>query len=195
LLDVKGAFSYLGIKFNDLYNFACSVPETPFPKTIPEYPIKKNKHILIPNYNYSIEPFNYPSYIPNFLPPFPEKHTYLNTPVFSEISSDPKAIKKLKNKEKRSLELQLAKLNEKLGNRPIFNYDTEKLKSNPYFQSPKKKNSKEEKKDLSTNVELTSTATLIPPTFPQYDLSSIKINLEKRKNIHNIEEKETKSVG
>jgi hypothetical protein len=65
--------------------------------------------------------------------------------VFDERVSDARLIRKRKSKEKRQVETSLAKLNEKLGNKPIINYDTaRKSRGNPYL-SPARIKSKESK--------------------------------------------------
>ncbi|CAG9333983.1 unnamed protein product [Blepharisma stoltei] len=51
--------------------------------------------------------------IPNFLPPFPQDHTYLFTPVPVTRNMDPSELRILKNKEKREIEERLAELKAK----------------------------------------------------------------------------------
>ena len=71
---------------------------------------------------------NRPEYVPYYLPPFPEKHTYIFTPVriflfffyfffysfgnqtYEERNTEPGTIRKLKNKRKRQVELSLSQL-------------------------------------------------------------------------------------
>jgi len=62
-------------------------------------------------------------HIPDFLPPFPDKRTYVSTAKFKERVVDSRVIRKIKSKRKRQVEQALTAINETLGETPTINYD------------------------------------------------------------------------
>jgi len=166
--DARAVLKEMGVSLDDLYTFAALSDEIPFAKPVPAFPMRKTtpqtkqteakEQTTTSQHNGKETDSSLPPHIPKFLPPLPEPHTYVHTPVYDERVSDARVIKKRKSKEKRQVETSLAKLNEKLGNKPIINYDTaRKTKvTNPYLNPPKVR--KTETKDNAT------TAVKVAPT-------------------------------
>jgi len=203
--DVRDVLNGLGVSLDDLYTFASFEHDLPFPKPVPSFPLKKSSSsikneilTISPTQNGKAEETSpLPPHIPKHMPPFPEPHTYVHTSLVSEERiSDARLIRKRKSKEKRQVETSLAKLNEKLGNKPIINYDTaRKTRGNP-FLNPAKIRTKESKTE---SKESTSTAAKVTPTplqkgIQRKDTSNNKImfdeNDENKKVYSELEESE-----
>jgi len=159
--DVRQALKELNVTLDDLRTFASLADSSPFPKEIPEFPVRKPQ-VENSSSDGIAEIPPHPSYVPDYLPAFPKAHSFVNTPVYEERIADPRELRKEKNREKKELEGSLAKLNDKLGIQPIANYDSaRKVKSNvplnPYLQPPKSKESERSKptplqKDLVSKI-------------------------------------------
>jgi len=203
--DVRSVLKELGLSLDNLYTFAALSNDIPFNKDVPPFPIKKSfisaklgatkESTSETNQNGKVLEINIPlpSHIPSHMPPFPEPHTYVQTAVFDERVSDARLIRKRKSKEKRQVETSLAKLNEKLGNKPIINYDTaRKSKGNPYLTPAKVK--LKEKAESKENV---STAAKLVPTPLQKGLQKkdtmknfVEDNEDNKKVYSELEESE-----
>ncbi|EGG21410.1 hypothetical protein DFA_01294 [Cavenderia fasciculata] len=72
----------------------------------------------------------FPPNIPSFLPKFPDRHTFSKTPLYGEVITDPNALKKTKNKQKRKVEKNLIKLSSITTPTPITSYDLKNQKTN-----------------------------------------------------------------
>jgi len=68
-------------------------------------------------------PESLPSHIPVYLPPFPDKHAFVETPLFLEREKERTKIRSKKNREKEQLEENLTKLHSKIDKSNISNYD------------------------------------------------------------------------
>jgi len=106
--DVSQALKKLGTSTKDINSWTDQFDDlqfarqlTPFPK-----PVKvKDLAELRPDPELPM-----PEYIPNYLPLFPPKHTYIHTPVQEERKDDIITTRKLKSKGKRQVEESLTKL-------------------------------------------------------------------------------------
>jgi len=150
LHDIKLGLKEIGnVTMDDIYNFATVVEDFPFVKQIPEFPCRKAQKQETRVFEH--EPAQQdalPKYVPNHLPPFPPAHSYASTPMCRDKISDQSTvrnIRKEKSKEKRHIENSLARLNTKMGSKPITNYDTTIAKpntqshlANPYLTQPGK---------------------------------------------------------
>jgi hypothetical protein len=109
--DVLFAFADLKVSISELMLFATQADEMPFSKPLPEFPMKtkqyKPKMLSDPE-----EPL--PSHIPSFLPAFPDKHTYMKTPVPVEKEVDPVKVREKKNRERHDVEYSLARLHKRV---------------------------------------------------------------------------------
>jgi transcription initiation factor TFIID subunit 8 len=108
--DLIFAFRELRISLRDLILFASATTniDVPFTRAIPEFPVRaraKQPRSL----RFSELPMR-PSYVPSFLPTFPEPHTFAKTPVYVEREKNPSIIRQLINTERSQIEENLTKL-------------------------------------------------------------------------------------
>mmetsp|Transcript_19838 Transcript_19838/g.27700 ORF Transcript_19838/g.27700 Transcript_19838/m.27700 type:complete len:297 (+) Transcript_19838:65-955(+) len=150
--DIYHSFKDLGVSFDDLSLFGSVSDDLSFPKAVAPFPIKKN----IQEKETGITTQESRSYIPSFLPPLPSSHAYVQTPLFADRMDDPREIRKLKSKQKRQTQASLARLNEKLGNKPVINYHTaKKLQAvNTYLIPPQ---TKDKQTNESTDTQIQAT--------------------------------------
>ena len=106
-LDLCLALKDCNVTLRELLDYSTNTEEIPFAKPIPPFPIKPAE--VRPIDVEENDP-NRPEYVPYYLPPFPEKHTYIFTPTYEERNTEPGTIRKLKNKRKRQVELSLSQL-------------------------------------------------------------------------------------
>jgi len=122
--DLKLAFNDIGVSINELSVYATQNDEMPLNKPVPRFPVRKKRETSQPP-EFREEPEESPlDHIPPFLPPFPDKHAFKETPTFEQQVSDPRQIRKLKSKQNRQVESSLTKLSTKFSNNLISNYDT-----------------------------------------------------------------------
>lgn len=96
-----------GISINSLDDEMCRVPSTPpiFPPPPPPLSSQEKDFIENPDVvrdllGIALDGSNDRRfYIPDHLPPFPSKHTYLATPVFPERPSEPRVIREIATQE------------------------------------------------------------------------------------------------
>lgn len=152
--DVRLALKDVNANLDDLRNFALLTEDMPFAKDIPEFPVKKtNESHTERNGNSAELSQPRPSNIPDFLPPFPNPHTFIHTSP-DDRPADAKLLRKAKSKEKNQVESSLSHLNEKIGTQTTINYDAgRKLKPsvtlNPYLIPAKKKSKEGDKKSTT----------------------------------------------
>jgi len=120
--DVKLALSDIGLLMSDLSIYAKENEDNPLNKAIPRFPVRKKRETQLEFREEPEEPL--PDHIPPFLPPFPDKHAFKETPAFEQQVSDPRQIRKMKSKQNRQVESSLTKLSTKFSNNLISNYDT-----------------------------------------------------------------------
>ncbi|XP_020572877.1 transcription initiation factor TFIID subunit 8-like [Phalaenopsis equestris] len=96
----------------DIYQFVSSADEVPFPRAIPRFPV--------------VQPLkNTPSFaqlgktpaskhVPDWLPAFPELHTYVHTPVWNERTTDRRTDKLEQTKQRRRAETSLLSLQQRI---------------------------------------------------------------------------------
>jgi len=134
--DICRSFEDLGVSLQDLYTFAVHSDEIPFISTIAPFPIPRSQVEKPQELQDPEEPL--PPHVPTFLPPFPDKHTYTHTPLFSERITDTKTLRRAKSKQKRQLEKSLYELSTKIGVKSVASYEALKQqKQNPYLAPAK----------------------------------------------------------
>eukprot|EP00897_Mesotaenium_endlicherianum_P007316 jgi/Mesen1/6612/ME000034S06061 len=114
LNDVLLAFSDLGCSLNDLMRFVEYTEEVPFARPIPRFPIKKKPRV-VPSSFYQCHEKPPHDAIPAWLPAFPDKHTYVATPVWPTRQSDPRQDQIEVGKERRRGERSLIALHRRMG--------------------------------------------------------------------------------
>ena len=79
--DIQLALQELRVSVRDLITFATQADEIPFGRAIPRFPVRRKA----PKANEELrqEPEQpLPEHVPAFLPPFPDSHTFKDTPVW-----------------------------------------------------------------------------------------------------------------
>jgi len=64
-----------------------------------------------------------PNHIPLYFPPYPDKYSFVNTPLFVEREKDRKKLRSRKNKERTQLEDNLTKFHNSVDTTNLTNYD------------------------------------------------------------------------
>jgi len=168
--DINRAFEDLGVSIQDLHAFATQVEELPFPKAVPKFPLPKKETPRTPELREPEEPL--PPHIPPFLPPFPDRHTYAKTPIYTERITDPRVLRRTKSKQKRQLEKSLYDLSTTLGVKPVASYEALKHKPNPYTAPPKTSRSTHFDNDIIMTEMVDIAPTPITDLSPYYDVLS-----------------------
>ncbi|KAL6058814.1 Transcription initiation factor TFIID subunit 8 [Balamuthia mandrillaris] len=158
----------MNVSLKDLKRFHASVEETPFPKVIPEFPVKK-KPVAKQGLKDPEEPL--PPHIPPFLPSFPDRHTYINTSVFDTTTAeDAKIIRQLRSKRKRQVQKAVIQLCNASGENAPRSYDyasqeLDESHPNPFMRPPRLASQRREeqeratKQDQPTHTQTTTTST------------------------------------
>eukprot|EP01096_Ripella_sp_DP13-Kostka_P004966 TRINITY_DN17530_c0_g1_i1.p1 TRINITY_DN17530_c0_g1~~TRINITY_DN17530_c0_g1_i1.p1 ORF type:complete len:301 (-),score=119.10 TRINITY_DN17530_c0_g1_i1:38-919(-) len=108
VLDVLASLYEKKITLEDLVLMYTEASEVqPFPKQISPFPVPD---YVTPINELHDPPEALPENVPYFLPPFPDKHTYIATPATDESIEDLASIRKNRNKRKRQVEESLHKL-------------------------------------------------------------------------------------
>lgn len=168
--DINSTFEDLGVSVPDLFNFVTQFEEIPFAKAVPPFPLPK-KEIPHPPDLADKEELPHPDHIPSFLPPFPPRHTYAHTPLFSERITDPRMLRREKSKQKRQLEKSLIDLSSKMGAKSVASYEELiQQRANPYLAPPRQAKSKSEVSTPPISDRLMMDAPPLHPT-PITDLA------------------------
>ncbi|XP_020087022.1 transcription initiation factor TFIID subunit 8-like [Ananas comosus] len=128
----------------DLASFVNTKEEIPFARPVPKFPIVP-KPKLIPSFaNVGKEPKE--QNIPEWLPEFPDPHTYVHTAVWNERTADPQADKVEQVRQRRKAERSLLSLHKRLafsgsaGFTPVGDAEMDKGKqvvgNNPFLAPP-----------------------------------------------------------
>eukprot|EP00824_Muranothrix_gubernata_P019830 TRINITY_DN39_c0_g1_i1.p1 TRINITY_DN39_c0_g1~~TRINITY_DN39_c0_g1_i1.p1 ORF type:complete len:370 (-),score=61.03 TRINITY_DN39_c0_g1_i1:590-1699(-) len=123
LMDTAESLRDMGAPFEELRRYAVQTEELSFAKVIPKFPVKRPRQI-VRSTSVDTEPRTLPSFMFPYLPPLPETHSYVSTSVYETRPDDPKVIRKVKNKERRQVEVSLTRLAEVEGGTPVANYTT-----------------------------------------------------------------------
>lgn len=131
----------------ELSDFVFTSEEIPFAQPIPSFPIVRERK-LIPSFE-SMNETPSGKHIPNWLPAFPDPHTYLHTPMWNERVPDPRAEKIEQARQRRKAERALLSLQQRLmsngfagpsSSRPSSSGGGKELgvvvKSNPHLAAP-----------------------------------------------------------
>jgi histone H3/H4 len=129
--DVRLTFDELGLDLRELSHYSATLDETPFPKAMPEWPVKKKKGRAAPGLKDPEEPL--PPHIPPFLPAFPSKHAYIASPAYQERLEDATEVRRLRSKRRRQVEAAVTRLADHIAIAPITTYDHA---DNPFLQRP-----------------------------------------------------------
>ncbi|CAK9320092.1 unnamed protein product [Citrullus colocynthis] len=96
----------------EIFEYVNSVQEIPFAQPVPQFPIIKSCKVL-PSFIQMRE--TPPSkHIPNWLPAFPDPHTYIYTPVWNKRMTDPRTDKIEQARQRRKAEKSLLSLQQRL---------------------------------------------------------------------------------
>ncbi|CAN1775888.1 Transcription initiation factor TFIID subunit 8 [Linum perenne] len=95
----------------ELADYVDSNEEVPFAQPLPKFPIVRASK-LIPSFKEMNE--TPPPHIPDWLPAFPDQHTYVHTPVWNERGTDPRADKIEQARQRRKAETALLNLQQRL---------------------------------------------------------------------------------
>ncbi|KAE8647405.1 transcription initiation factor TFIID subunit 8 isoform X2 [Cucumis sativus] len=96
----------------EIFEYVNSVQEIPFAQPVPRFPIIKSCKVL-PSFIQMRE--TPPSkHIPNWLPAFPDPHTYIYTPVWNKRTTDPRTDKIEQARQRRKAEKSLLSLQQRL---------------------------------------------------------------------------------
>ncbi|TQE06726.1 hypothetical protein C1H46_007675 [Malus baccata] len=98
---VRGIVEYVG-----------SAEEIPFAQPLPRFPVIKQRK-LIPNFE-QIGEAPPSKHLPNWLPAFPDPHTYIQTPMWNERKTDPREDKMEQARQRRKAERSLLSLQQRL---------------------------------------------------------------------------------
>ncbi|CAB4284243.1 unnamed protein product [Prunus armeniaca] len=98
---VRGIVEYVG-----------SAEEIPFAQPLPRFPVIKQRR-LIPSFEQMGEAPQ-SKHLPNWLPAFPDPHTYIQTPMWNERKTDPREDKIEQARQRRKAERSLLSLQQRL---------------------------------------------------------------------------------
>ncbi|PKA53690.1 hypothetical protein AXF42_Ash009186 [Apostasia shenzhenica] len=141
--DVHRCLANCGV-VRDISQFLSAIEEAPFPRPIPRFPVIR---ALKPTPSFAqIGEVPPGKHVPNWLPLFPDPHTYLRTPVLNERSTDRKADKLEQARQRRKAERSLLSLQQRISGigaiRSVCADDADDLKGkriaegNPFFAPP-----------------------------------------------------------
>jgi len=119
--DIFNGLAELSVSFEELKNHFSQSQEVlqPFDRTIPKIPIVQKSKKHKPLTDASVKP----SFLLPHFAPFPEKHTYINTPILAVRETDLKEIQKKKLKERKQVQSGLSRIQESIGTEKISDVD------------------------------------------------------------------------
>lgn len=107
LVDIISALKVINISSRDIISYIRDTQvDLPFCHTHTAFPISPSLAHEEPISSIIYNESN----IPNFLPPFPDSHTYLFTPIPVSQTRDPETLRAIRANEKRQIEEKLASL-------------------------------------------------------------------------------------
>ena len=96
----------------ELSQYVMVTDEAPFARSISQFPVShQGKSFASFSQKGELTPGNH---IPDWLPSFPDPHTYIHTPVWDEKASDPKTVKIEQARQRRKAEKSLLSLQQRL---------------------------------------------------------------------------------
>ncbi|KAK9919071.1 hypothetical protein WJX75_009128 [Coccomyxa subellipsoidea] len=110
LSDVLLAFEDMGVRLEDLIQYANAEEEVPFAWPVAKYPVSK-RPLTLPTFADRKE--EAPKHIPDYLPAFPDKHTYVETPAYAAHEKDARKQRAAADAAKRKAETALVKLHQR----------------------------------------------------------------------------------
>jgi len=117
--DTLLAVKDLQVSMKDIMLFHSQVEDVPFARAIPRFPMgpnQKRKKVLTSS-------DALPGHIPLYFPPYPDKYSFVNTPLYVEREKDRKKLRSRKNKERTQLEDNLTKFHTSVDTTNLTNYD------------------------------------------------------------------------
>lgn len=109
--DLLLALQDVGASVDDIMEYSEHMEDVPFAHSIPRFPALKKPAAFV---SFSQKGEDPPAHIPSFLPAFPEKHTYVDTPVFTKHAQDAREQKLALEKGRREAEKALLKLSARI---------------------------------------------------------------------------------
>lgn len=96
----------------ELVEYVDSAEEVPFAQTVPQFPVIRERK-MVPSF---LQMGETPSgkHIPDWLPAFPDPHTYIHTPMWNDRETDPRADKVEQARQRRKAERSLLSLQQRL---------------------------------------------------------------------------------
>lgn len=108
--DLLLTFEDMGIDLDELRKFAAAGQEVPFAHPLPHYPVSKAPSLAPTFVDKKETP---PPHVPAFLPAFPDKHTYVQTPAYAGNEQQPRHQRLAADKARRQAEKSLVKLHDR----------------------------------------------------------------------------------
>ncbi|MQL69994.1 hypothetical protein Taro_002300, partial [Colocasia esculenta] len=118
--------------------------EAPFARSVPHFPILRDRKLAPSFRDAGEQPPG--KHIPDWLPAFPDPHTYIHTPVLDERATDPRTGKIEQARQRRKAEKSLLSLQQRLAGAgasasvPVDDDDRDKVKpeadNNPFLAPP-----------------------------------------------------------
>ncbi|CAI9097977.1 OLC1v1034506C1 [Oldenlandia corymbosa var. corymbosa] len=96
----------------EVIEYVDSAEEVPFAQPVPHFPVPRARK-PIPSFSQMGETPGF-KHIPDWLPAFPDPHTYIHTPVWNERATDPRADKIELARQRRKAERSLLSLQQRL---------------------------------------------------------------------------------
>lgn len=96
----------------DISRFVSTAEEVPFPRAIPRFPVLRSLKTMPSFAQIGETPAG--KHIPDWLPAFPDPHTYVHTPVWNERTTDRRADKLEQTKQRRRAESSLLSLQQRI---------------------------------------------------------------------------------
>ncbi|GLJ48763.1 hypothetical protein SUGI_1028380 [Cryptomeria japonica] len=96
----------------DIIHYTNRSEEIPFARPVPHFPVAKKRELMPSFAQMGEAPPS--SQIPQWLPAFPDPHTYVHTPVWNERKSDPRMDKIEQARQRRKAERSLLNLQQRL---------------------------------------------------------------------------------
>jgi transcription initiation factor TFIID subunit 8 len=110
--DMKSSLDEVRSDLSGLLHYQENSDQLAFAKALPNFPLRKNVVVVEPSIDPliddNIEPP--PAHIPPFLPAFPDKRTYIATPVVASRDTAPTTVREKKLAENRQVEQSLTRL-------------------------------------------------------------------------------------
>lgn len=109
--EISGCLTESGA-IKGIIEYVESAEEIPFAQPVPQFPVNRNRRGT-PSFVQMCETPGF-KHVPDWLPAFPDPHTYIHTPVWNERATDPRADKIELARQRRKAESSLLSLQQRL---------------------------------------------------------------------------------